>query len=222
VYHDKSLCRFGASPNGDYTPGKHSPHCWSRSVPVCHSCFVSVCWTSSATEQGMRISLEVSTSKGPQSVCLVSSTNLNFVCLHYKHRNHQSWGLTVNSLAQLLFCVATPITGFPLRQSSSVCLPLGCRASDLGCTLRLLVRIPFVSGFTVRPVPGLRVLKGSWFDELGRILKETSWHNRTSRGRQKYVCRLIFEVFTAVTMKNGIFWDVTPCGSCKNRRFGGT
>jgi hypothetical protein len=25
-----------------------------------------------------------------------------------------------------------------------------------------------------------------------------------------------FEVFTAVTIKNGIFWDVTPCGSCKN------
>jgi hypothetical protein len=31
-----------------------------------------------------------------------------------------------------------------------------------------------------------------------------------------------FEVFTAVTMKNGVFWDVTPRGSCKNRRFGGT
>jgi hypothetical protein len=28
-----------------------------------------------------------------------------------------------------------------------------------------------------------------------------------------------FEVFTAVTMKNGVFWDVTPCGSCKNWRF---
>jgi hypothetical protein len=26
-----------------------------------------------------------------------------------------------------------------------------------------------------------------------------------------------FEVFTAVTMKNDVFWDVTPCGSCKNR-----
>jgi hypothetical protein len=26
----------------------------------------------------------------------------------------------------------------------------------------------------------------------------------------------------AVTMKNGVFWDVTPCDSCKNRRFGGT
>jgi hypothetical protein len=22
----------------------------------------------------------------------------------------------------------------------------------------------------------------------------------------------------AVTMKNGVFWDVTPCGSCKMRR----
>jgi hypothetical protein len=30
-----------------------------------------------------------------------------------------------------------------------------------------------------------------------------------------------FEVFTAVTMKNGVFWDVTPCGSCKNRRLRG-
>jgi hypothetical protein len=31
-----------------------------------------------------------------------------------------------------------------------------------------------------------------------------------------------FEVFRAVTMKNAVFWDVTPCGSFKNRRLGGT
>jgi hypothetical protein len=31
-----------------------------------------------------------------------------------------------------------------------------------------------------------------------------------------------FEVFKAVTMKNSVFWDVTPRGSCNNRRFGGT
>jgi hypothetical protein len=30
------------------------------------------------------------------------------------------------------------------------------------------------------------------------------------------------EVFTALTMKNAILWDVMLCGSCKNRRFGGT
>jgi hypothetical protein len=28
---------------------------------------------------------------------------------------------------------------------------------------------------------------------------------------------LKFEVFTAVTMKNGAFWDVTQCGYYKNR-----
>jgi hypothetical protein len=32
-----------------------------------------------------------------------------------------------------------------------------------------------------------------------------------------------FEAFTVATiMKNSVFRDVTPCGSCKNRRFGGT
>jgi hypothetical protein len=25
------------------------------------------------------------------------------------------------------------------------------------------------------------------------------------------ICCVRFEVFTAVTMKNGVFWDVTPC-----------
>jgi hypothetical protein len=31
-----------------------------------------------------------------------------------------------------------------------------------------------------------------------------------------------FEVFTVVTMKNAVFWDVMPHGSCKNQSFGGT
>jgi hypothetical protein len=31
-----------------------------------------------------------------------------------------------------------------------------------------------------------------------------------------------FEVFTAVTVKNTVFWDVAPCRSCVNRPFGGT
>jgi hypothetical protein len=26
-----------------------------------------------------------------------------------------------------------------------------------------------------------------------------------------------FEIFTEVTMKNGVICDVTPCGSCMNR-----
>jgi hypothetical protein len=31
-----------------------------------------------------------------------------------------------------------------------------------------------------------------------------------------------FEVFTVVPTENGVFWDVVPCGPCKNRRFRGT
>jgi hypothetical protein len=31
-----------------------------------------------------------------------------------------------------------------------------------------------------------------------------------------------FDVFTAVAMKNADFWNMTPCNSCKNQRFGGT
>jgi hypothetical protein len=31
-----------------------------------------------------------------------------------------------------------------------------------------------------------------------------------------------FDVFTAVTMKNAVSWDVAPCRSCVNRRFRGT
>jgi hypothetical protein len=40
-------------------------------------------------------------------------------------------------------------------------------------------------------------------------------------GKRTCNCIVRFEIFTAVTMKNGVFFDVTPCGSCKNRRFGG-
>jgi hypothetical protein len=34
--------------------------------------------------------------------------------------------------------------------------------------------------------------------------------------------RVGFEAFTAVTMKDAVFWDVAHCTSCDSRRFGGT
>jgi hypothetical protein len=43
-----------------------------------------------------------------------------------------------------------------------------------------------------------------------------------NKGGARFMIRVRFEVFTVVTMKNAVFWDVTPCRSCKNRRFGGT
>jgi hypothetical protein len=32
------------------------------------------------------------------------------------------------------------------------------------------------------------------------------------------MCCVRFEVSTAVTMKNNVFWNDALCGSCKNRR----
>jgi hypothetical protein len=32
---------------------------------------------------------------------------------------------------------------------------------------------------------------------------------------KKFPIFIKFEVFTTVTMKNNVFWDVTPCDSCK-------
>jgi hypothetical protein len=39
------------------------------------------------------------------------------------------------------------------------------------------------------------------------------------------ICLAYFNIIDSaniIVLKNGVFWDVTPCGSCKNRRFGGT
>jgi hypothetical protein len=52
----------------------------------------------------------------------------------------------------------------------------------------------------------------------------TNWNkifsNFYSRKEVKYYVR--FEVSTAMTMKNAVFWDVAPCRYCINRRFRGT
>jgi hypothetical protein len=48
---------------------------------------------------------------------------------------------------------------------------------------------------------------------------------RAGRGYEKHTENkgdVRLEVFTVVTMKYGVFWDVTPCGSCNSQRFGGT
>jgi hypothetical protein len=60
--------------------------------------------------------------------------------------------------------------------------------------------------------------------DLGRVgWDAVDWiHLAQDRDLRKALVNMVmnvrFEVFTAVTMKNGVFWDVTLCGSCKNRR----
>jgi hypothetical protein len=57
----------------------------------------------------------------------------------------------------------------------------------------------------------------------GLPVRTQSWvHIQHTKIMENSIIDVRFEVFTAVTMKNGVFWDVTPCGSCKIRRFGET
>jgi hypothetical protein len=47
-----------------------------------------------------------------------------------------------------------------------------------------------------------------------------------NEGSDTYISQTLsvyrFQVFKAVTMMNVVFWDVSPCGSCKNKHLGGT
>jgi hypothetical protein len=61
-------------------------------------------------------------------------------------------------------------------------------------------------------------------------LKHSSFLNRRRVDRDLDSKRILlqghgilvsFEAFTVVTMKNAVFWDLMPCGSCKNLHFGG-
>jgi hypothetical protein len=54
---------------------------------------------------------------------------------------------------------------------------------------------------------------------LTALSVQISAYVNQSLAKYKYFVRL--EVFTAVTMKNGVFWDVMPHGSSKIRHFGG-
>jgi hypothetical protein len=54
-----------------------------------------------------------------------------------------------------------------------------------------------------------------WGTFSSQILNETALIN-------DFMSLVRFEEFIAVTMKNSVFWDVTPCDSCKDRSFGGT
>jgi hypothetical protein len=60
---------------------------------------------------------------------------------------------------------------------------------------------------------------GNRLTDGGKVVSLMLWQRYTPL---KHYFSVRSEVFMAVTMKNGVFCDVTPRGSCKNRSFGGT
>jgi hypothetical protein len=69
----------------------------------------------------------------------------------------------------------------------------------------------------LRPVPRDMLLLSS---TVASRYYKCCTDNGTSPGNYGYQY-VRCEFFTAVTMKNGAFWDVTLCASCKNRRLVG-
>jgi hypothetical protein len=57
-------------------------------------------------------------------------------------------------------------------------------------------------------------------EELGTSLKlhDFPWSPHWQTRIYNIFYYVKFEVFTAVTMKNGVFWDVTPCGVFRSVR----
>jgi hypothetical protein len=60
-----------------------------------------------------------------------------------------------------------------------------------------------------------------WYFRLEVLCRSNTWSSIMQRPLDLDGF-IRFEVFTAVTMKNVVFWDIMLCGCCKNQRFGGT
>jgi hypothetical protein len=85
------------------------------------------------------------------------------------------------------------------------------------CSAKLgsIVALSGIASSTVRLIARLGYALDT-LDIRSRSLRYTSACTPHSVVRLHF----FFEVY--LLLKNGVFWVVTPCGSCKNRRFGGT
>jgi hypothetical protein len=70
--------------------------------------------------------------------------------------------------------------------------------------------------------PEMRRLSGGGHKWKDNIKIEISLKNESIKLFVGLIWSLGFEVFTVVTMKNVVFWDVVLCRYFVNRRFGGT
>jgi hypothetical protein len=61
-----------------------------------------------------------------------------------------------------------------------------------------------------------------WEKSYVREIKTNSLKSLADFNWKQHIFYVRVEVFTAVTMKNAVFWHVAPCRFCVNRHFGGT
>jgi hypothetical protein len=94
-----------------------------------------------------------------------------------------------------------------------------------GNTMSVPFQTSIHSSFSLSLFVRLHIINAIQYRTVTRITDTSSAELCVDAVRSQSVCyipNVRFEVFTTVTMKNGVFWDVTLCGFCKNRPFGGT
>jgi hypothetical protein len=57
--------------------------------------------------------------------------------------------------------------------------------------------------------------------DFGKILYECYATEGNVADGASVTVKLLYRNYRS-ELKNAVFWDVTPCGSCKNKHFGGT
>jgi hypothetical protein len=138
------------------------------------------------------------------------------VCLHVSltcppRASLREWfvSLCLPSVRRVLFVV-----GFFVSLSHSPVWPAKPQSSSL-CNIRRCMELHtcFV------------LSRSKWFSE-------PTWYSCNSRSsldiwdfahsRAKQLASGFWNVNCIIALKNGVFWNVKPCGSCKYRRFGGT
>jgi hypothetical protein len=109
----------------------------------------------------------------------------------------------------------TTVTFLPV----SCLFPISCRGRNTGHP-KILRNIPPYSCQYVMPLKAMCQDWGTIFG--GNLSLPISLFNYAKNFKSNLIIFVRFEVLTAVTMMNAVFWDVVLCRSCVNWRFGGT
>jgi hypothetical protein len=143
---------------------------------------------------------------------LFSQTTISRQCNSGRHiRALTSWKTTLPLLPQCQYGLPFCSCWYTNKVGSEMALPIQTQVSS-------------APNHSTAPNPSTKI--------VGQLLKLCHDNIPPDSSLSFYICSAIVKSTQTWTLriplnkhihveKNGVFWDVTPCGSCTNRRFGG-